>query len=286
MNDLSTPRPPDFLGGQFFLNSPPVEGRARRAGRVYMKRLFIFVFSIFICESFAFAHTISWYVGDSVYTTTTCSAGDSITPPTAPEKLGYDFVEWAPYKARLEYLESTGKQYINTGYYPNQGTGVKTKLKLLSLNNREAMFFVGSTDSGYSAFESFYWNNRLHFREDRQTLDLEQLNLGDILEINWNKNTITYYVNDNIRPQVTINFDNFSSINSLHIMHTNRITSLPEMGIIRLYYFQIYDNDVLVRDMIPVLDKNGVPCMYDKVTKQYFYNQGTGNFIAGPVISE
>ena len=36
----------------------------------------------------------------------------------------------------------------------------------------------------------------------------------------------------------------------------------------------------------PVLDKNGIPCMYDKVTDQFFYNQGTGQFIAGPVVTE
>ena len=34
----------------------------------------------------------------------------------------------------------------------------------------------------------------------------------------------------------------------------------------------------------PVLDKNGTPCMYDNVTDQFFYNAGTGQFIAGPVI--
>ena len=30
--------------------------------------------------------------------------------------------------------------------------------------------------------------------------------------------------------------------------------------------------------MIPCLDENGVPCMYDTISKQTFYNQGTGEF--------
>ena len=34
-------------------------------------------------------------------------------------------------------------------------------------------------------------------------------------------------------------------------------------------------------DLIPVLDKNNIPCMFDKVTKQFFYNQGTGQFLYG-----
>ena len=55
---------------------------------------------------------------------------------------------------------------------------------------------------------------------------------------------------------------------------------------VRMYNFKIYDNDVLVRDMIPVLDPTGTPCMYDKVEGKFYYNSGTGDFIAGPVIGE
>ena len=49
-----------------------------------------------------------------------------------------------------------------------------------------------------------------------------------------------------------------------------------------IYFFKAWDsNGGLVRDMIPVLDWNYVPCMYDRVTEQLFYNAGTGDFIAG-----
>ena len=32
-------------------------------------------------------------------------------------------------------------------------------------------------------------------------------------------------------------------------------------------------------DLIPALDRNGTPCMYDTVSKQIFYNAGTGKFL-------
>ena len=41
----------------------------------------------------------------------------------------------------------------------------------------------------------------------------------------------------------------------------------------KIYNCKIYDNDVLIRDMIPVLDKNGTACMYDKVNKKFYYNE-------------
>ena len=54
----------------------------------------------------------------------------------------------------------------------------------------------------------------------------------------------------------------------------------------RCYYFRIYDNDNLIRYFIPALDPNGKPCMWDVVTKQPFYNQGTGEFTYGRTIQQ
>ena len=52
----------------------------------------------------------------------------------------------------------------------------------------------------------------------------------------------------------------------------------------KIYYLKMYESNSLVLDLIPVKDKNDVVCMYDKVSDTFFYNQGTGNFIAGPEV--
>ncbi len=39
-----------------------------------------------------------------------------------------------------------------------------------------------------------------------------------------------------------------------------------------------YKNGILVRDFIPVLSPDGVPAMFDRVEKKLYYNQGTGTF--------
>ena len=46
----------------------------------------------------------------------------------------------------------------------------------------------------------------------------------------------------------------------------------------RLYSVKVYEENNIIRNFIPCLDNNDVPCLYDKVTKTTFYNQGTGNF--------
>ena len=60
--------------------------------------------------------------------------------------------------------------------------------------------------------------------------------------------------------------------------------NINESGTRLIYSAKIYDNGALVRDFIPALDGGNIPCMYDRITNQYFYNQGTGDFIAGPNI--
>lgn len=53
---------------------------------------------------------------------------------------------------------------------------------------------------------------------------------------------------------------------------------------IKVYNLKIYDGDTILRDFIPCKDKNDVVCMYDKVEGKYYYNQGTGDFVAGPEV--
>lgn len=42
----------------------------------------------------------------------------------------------------------------------------------------------------------------------------------------------------------------------------------------------------VIRSLIPVLDFNYVPCMFDEMSSEFFYNQGKGEFITGPEITE
>lgn len=50
---------------------------------------------------------------------------------------------------------------------------------------------------------------------------------------------------------------------------------------IRTYEFKAYKENDLILDLIPVLDKNNEPCLYDQVGNLFYYNQGTGSFLYG-----
>ena len=263
-----------------------------------MKRFIFLLIAIFIC-TIAYAHTINWRVGNTILETTTCDSGESITPPAAPYKYGYHFKEWLPYSARIEYLESTGTQYIDTGVIGK--SSVRRLLQTL-VPNADTNAYIGPifgirTNLGifWAMFFSNYSPNTIRFDYGQQTsLNCTSSNSmqGKIVVIdmnNHNKASI-YDTNHNLLCTQNLSTTTFTTGENLFLfasLDTRQGTPIflgaPS---VKIYSAKIYDNDVLVRDFIPVLDKNGTPCMFDKVEKKFYYNQGTGQFIAGPVIGE
>lgn len=49
----------------------------------------------------------------------------------------------------------------------------------------------------------------------------------------------------------------------------------------KLYSCAMYDGGRKIRDFKPCLDADGVPCLYDLISKTTFYNQGSGSFTWG-----
>ena len=51
------------------------------------------------------------------------------------------------------------------------------------------------------------------------------------------------------------------------------------LGKLRIKRFYITRDGAYTLNLIPALDRNGTPCMYDTVSKQTFYNERTGDFL-------
>ena len=50
-------------------------------------------------------------------------------------------------------------------------------------------------------------------------------------------------------------------------------------GKLRIKRFYITRDGAYTLNLIPALDRNGTPCMYDTVSKKTFYNERTGEFL-------
>lgn len=65
---------------------------------------------------------------------------------------------------------------------------------------------------------------------------------------------------------------------NIHLFCANYRGNPQQFSQVRIYSWKCAINGQTVRHMIPVLDENNVPCMFDNVTRKLFYNAGTGAF--------
>ena len=223
---------------------------------------------------------------NTVYENTTCTVGDDLILPTPPTKRGYTFAGWrAANIQQIEYLQSTGTQWIDTGVVPNQDTGVKIKAKFNSIYNSDTSLFGSGQSARNRTFEFYLWNGRPSFNYDNYNYeDNIAIKIGDMIIIDWNKNIIDYSINDTSKPTITRPYRDFYTPYTMGLFAVQRPEGVS-IGKVSIYLFQIWQDDILVRDFIPVI-KDGTPCMFDKVEGKFYYNAGTGDFIAGPVLTE
>ena len=250
-----------------------------------MKRILLFLSALFIATT-AIAHTINWYVDDSVYYTTTCESGENVTPPTAPEKYGYTFRGWQDVTP-VEYIESTGTQYIDTGIQQSdyaQNLIVTATLQFTTLN--DIQYSMGTTITSVMYFMPLVARNSLF-----------DSNIGapaSDIKTQASDTNIHTIICDSVNGSLQIdnNLYIYASNNAM-INYNIYLFAINEAGKpIRQSYIRFYNisfstkEGTLIRDFIPVLDKDGTPCMYDKVERKFYYNAGTGDFIAGPIVGE
>ena len=248
---------------------------------------------------------LKWYNGDTHLTvpnaSNTCTYDDAISLPTNPTKPGYKFNGWKAIPGtRVEYLQSSGRQYIDTGIVPSATTNFDVGYMYIGgvghTNAGQVILGVRNDNGGVSKgflISSFRYNNNNVVNAD-SSLNNGYVRLGD-------DGVGTYYLPQQNNTYVSLKSDTTGYIyfNGVKLSETplTRIPygvnfsiylfrlhheSIADYAVARIYYLKLYNDTTLVRDMVPIKDTNGVPCMYDFVSKQKFYNAGTGDFITGP----
>ena len=176
----------------------------------------------------------------------------------------------------VEYLESTGAQYIDTGFKPNQNT--KVELKLSSNETNKGYFGCNtSTNGGFVFYEE---NGKYKYKYNTNGMASSVAHSNDILTFIIDKNEV--YMNGN--NIITVTASTFNTDYNAYIFGWNQAGTLRNPCSMKLYYCKIYDNDVLIRDLKPCKDGAEVYCLYDEVDKRYYYNQGSDSFTGGASI--
>lgn len=194
---------------------------------------------------------------------------------------------------RLEFLEGTGPQRINTGVMPTGDMNIKVDVMatkwvyvnyvfgsenrsgpniVFSMNYNNAHSTAGAyrygTQSKYFVYGVHKLNTRYHYEFD-----------GPVV---YRNGALARFQDGTFTPET---FTGTRPIWLFNSVHDNEY--FYAAGTQRVWKFSIDRPDGPVLNYIPALDPAGVPCMFDTVSKQPFYNAVTGaDFVAGMTLGQ
>lgn len=183
-----------------------------------------------------------------------------------------------------KYIGSTGTQFIDTGVKGNSEIKIDTIFEIT--NTKQTQFFFGSRQSVSAKTFCFLsvsgadnpWGFRSDFNDlfgvvqNEKISDMTGYPLFHVIK---NKNVTTIENNAFIN---NISYGSFTSNYNIYIFAVNNNNNAANFSYMKLYSFKVFENDILIQNLIPCLDDNDVPCFYDSVDKQTYYNRGTGTF--------
>lgn len=172
----------------------------------------------------------------------------------------------------LQYLESSGTQWIDTGVKPDQTYALKIKFQ----TEQSSSGGIAVSDANWQSNGFGIWCNAAAFGNGTmQTtewhgttpieIDLSQQGLFVNGNLTWTPDTATFTVPANMT-----------------LFALNRNGSIAEKLTGKIYFAQFLKAGKPVRNFIPCTNPSGIPGMYDAVEGKFYDNAGTGVFLAGP----
>lgn len=185
----------------------------------------------------------------------------------------------------VEYIQSSGTQYIDTGVVATSGFEIDIKINIdtvtgswapiLSAHELSAPYkrnFVAYTSSGKIEIDA----------GDKITQTSVTLTGDDVIKASNIENN--FYLNVNgtdYTPTVTTAASNLAySGRTMHLLHSNGYDLGYTSG--KVYYCKITVGGTLVRNFVPCYRKSdNIVGLYDIVNGVFYTNAGTGNFAKG-----
>lgn len=175
---------------------------------------------------------------------------------------------------QVEYIESSGTQYIDTGVTPS-ATDNRVQMDFVTGDTEGSLFgsHNGNTDA-LTCYWGGFWitgSNPINYtlaNGTRYTLDVHAQNNSITATINGETKTGSY---SGTMP-TTANFALFAQ---------NNISEIKNHCAIKLMRARIYKDNVLTRDFVPCQNASNALGLYDMVGGEFYANAGTGSFTSG-----
>lgn len=178
----------------------------------------------------------------------------------------------------VEYIESSGTQYIDTGFKPNQDTRVVCDIDY-TLTSATAWLFGARTASQDRTYNVLAYASQYRSDYNNVTTGAESsANPSGRFTLDKDKNVTRF----NGVAGATLTYAAFQCEYTLYLFANNNAGAAAGHGTFKMYACQIYDNGNLIRDFVPCYRKpDNVTGLYDLVNDTFYTNAGTANFARG-----
>ena len=174
----------------------------------------------------------------------------------------------------LEYIQSSGTQYIDTGRKLTQDSDITIDFKLI--NNNKSVGILGSRESAaknnlamfrdgdlfigdFSEYPKYRFKTNSSFNRTKIRMNKTGVLVNGVLNTSWS------------------NVANFETPTNGLIFDVGNNNWTGNKAVMQLYGYA----DGNAQKLVPCLDTEGVPCMFDLISQKPFYNAGTGSFTWG-----
>lgn len=216
--------------------------------------------------------------GSAKYTPAQMAAAIEDIPAGEPMSPGLvRSICWTPPSGYtwLEYIESSGTQYIDTGYMPNNKSRAVVDVQFTAVPSSNSNI-IGCNDGTY------YWY--LYYR---------QSNLQHRGRYGTQGEKAIAYEDPTVRVTVENGPDGFRCGEELlewkdaefQLTYSAYLFARNNAGAVgttarscRIFSCQIYEGSALMRDFVPCINPNGEVGLYDKAMGGFYGNAGTGTF--------
>ena len=177
----------------------------------------------------------------------------------------------------VNFLQSSGSQYIDTGRKLTQDSDITIDFSIVGEINRDAGVFGSRESASKNNLTLFQNMDPIVFTGDFSEYKNHRFSVTSSLErtkIRMNKAGV--WVNDILKKSWSDVADFETPTNGL-IFDVGNNNWSGNKAVMRLYSY----TDGSAQQLVPCLDTDGVPCLYDLIGKTALYNQGTGAFTWG-----
>lgn len=179
---------------------------------------------------------------------------------------------------QLEYIESTGTQWLDTKSQINSETKIQCLCEIATTKNEQndsTMFF------GCDPVECYWFDGVFVIRVPTEYSSPEGWGIGDKVLIEISQLGTKYSVNGGDEKTLQANLKSVTTQKTIKIFSLDR-ESYNYFSKIRVISFKVYSGDVLEKEFVPCRNESGEIGLYDVVSSEFYSNSGTGSFIAGP----